>query len=119
MSIRLEGGEPVDIGIETTDAFGDGATGSGVTKAVFGWCQDVDPPSEFLESHKAIEGVPTPSVGGGDGRVSVKLDPKAFASLLKGTYWVTAKTIDRAGNIQRRNRPLQVEWMGSKKATSK
>ncbi|MCY2977151.1 MAG: hypothetical protein NTU79_00610 [Planctomycetota bacterium] len=119
MSIRLEGGEPVDIGIETTDASGEEATGSGVTKAVFGSCQDVDPPLEYLESHKPIEGVPTPVFGGGDGRVSVKLDPKAFATFTKGTYWITAKTIDRAGNIQTRNRPLQVEWMGSKKATSK
>ena len=104
-SITLFKGDKVDMRVDAVDTAGEGSIGSGLDNAIFKLCGRS--PMTFDEATEpALLGVVTAS----EGRVSIKLDATAFLEKPKGQYWVTVKTIDRAGNFQIQNQPLRVDW---------
>jgi len=109
-AIALFRGEKVDMRVEAVDTAGDGSIGSGLDNAVFRLCGR--PPMTFDEgTEPPLLGVVTAS----EGRVSTKLDAAAFEEKPKGIYWITVKTIDRAGNFQIQNQPLRVDWKNAER----
>ena len=104
-SITLFKGDKVDMRVDTVDTAGEGSIGAGVDKVEFRLCGRS--PLTF------DDGTDPPLVGlvtSTENRVSMKLDAAAFEGRPKGNYWITAKTIDRAGNFQIQNQPLRVDW---------
>ena len=113
-SIVLYKGEEVDIWVDTVDTAGEGTVVAGADQAEFKLCTVL--PRTFDESSSKdilLAGVVTPNAKG----VGMKLNSDVFKGRLKGIFWITAKTIDRAGNFQTRNKPLRVDWRDAERPT--
>ncbi len=111
MQVTLFKGDSVDIWIEAVDTAGVRTDGTGIDTAVFKLCSRST--KDFNESaDPPLTAKVTPSE---EGRASMKLTSSEFEGRTKGAYWIVAKTMDHAGNIQNVNQPLKVNWMDTPK----
>ena len=101
MEVTLFKGDEIEVWIEAEDS-----TGLGIETAKFAISKGRNP-SSFDDDGTLGKALVTLSE---TGRVSMKLDSAQLEGRTKGEFWIVAKTVDWAGNIQLDNQPLKVNW---------